>query len=156
MRGLNIFGIGGYELLIIIVAAVFIVGPRRVGEMVRDARRVYSELRRQRENITAMVSEELEVEELKKDAGLESLSDEIRAVKEELALDQEQDEDLKSVRSALRPEKFTLGGLVAEEGGGSVRKPPLGKSPQKGDAPEAPDAPKRTRQIDASDSENAE
>ncbi len=109
---MNILGIGGYELLIIILIGIFVVGPKRVGEMVHQLRRVYTELKQKREDITAMVSEELEIEEIKKEAQMDVMSSDVRKMKEDLSLDTTLKKDLQPMQSSLQPQRFTLGNLI--------------------------------------------
>jgi Sec-independent protein translocase protein TatA len=100
---MSFFGIGGLEFLVIFGIALFVVGPRRLAEGVRTGRKYYTELKRQREELTSLVSEALEVEELKKDlkqgVGDVDVRREVEAVKKDLTLDQG---DL-DIGSAVRP-----------------------------------------------------
>jgi Sec-independent protein translocase protein TatA len=100
---MSFLGIGGLEFLLIFAIALFVVGPKRLAEGVRAGRKVYTELKRQREELTSLVSEALEVEDLKKDlkrsVGDADVRREVEAVKKDLTLDQG---DL-DIGSAVRP-----------------------------------------------------
>ncbi len=109
---MNIFGIGGFELLIIIAVATLIIGPRRVTEMLRDARKVYSELKRQRENLTSMVSEEMAIEELRKESGINEVSEAAAVVREELALPKN---ELGELQTVVRSERLTMLNLLSDD-----------------------------------------
>lgn len=93
--GGGLFGIGGLEFLIIFGVAIFVVGPKRLAEGVRTGRKYYTELKRQRDELTALVTEAIDAEELKKDfeetkkaAWDDSATEAVAGVKEDLTLDQ--------------------------------------------------------------------
>ncbi len=117
---MNFFGIGGFELLAIVAIAVFVIGPRRVAEMIRDFRRVYTELRRQREDITARVVEEMDLEDIKQDASVKEFSEGFETFRSEMEVTASGiSEEMKPIQTALRPERFTLGSVILNDVGDS-------------------------------------
>ena len=93
---MNFLGIGGLEFLLIFAVGMFFLGPKRMAEGVRTGRKYYRELRRHRMELTSMVSEALDAEELKKDLEQtkkdmwdESASKSLKGIEKDLALDQD-------------------------------------------------------------------
>ena len=90
------FGIGGFEFLLIAAIALFVLGPKRMLEGIRDGRRIYSELKRQRDALESLITEAIDLEELKKQVDAEGLKagieKDVRALEDDLALDQLADE----------------------------------------------------------------
>jgi len=74
---MNILGIGGFELLLIILIALFIVGPSNLLIFIRKTKIVYSEFKQKRDELISVVEQTIEIdddiEELKNIK--ESLSD---------------------------------------------------------------------------------
>ena len=93
---MTLFGIGGFEFLLIAAIALFVLGPKRLLEGIREGRRIYSEFKRQRDALQSMIAEEIDLEELKKqndpDGLIKELKDEAIALKDELVLDQVADD----------------------------------------------------------------
>lgn len=85
---MNIFGIGGLELLLLAAIAYFVLGPKRLLEGIREGRKLYSSLRRQRLELQSMITEAIDLEEIKKQIDSEGLVEEARELQEDLALDQ--------------------------------------------------------------------
>ncbi len=92
---MNFLGIGGLEFLLIFGVAMFFVGPKRLAEGVRNGRKYYTELRRYRQELTSLVSEAIDADELKKDfeetkreAWDEAATKELSGIKEDLTIDQ--------------------------------------------------------------------
>lgn len=92
---MNFLGIGGLEFLLIFGVAMFFLGPKRLAEGVRTGRKYYTELRRYRQELTSLVTEAIDAEDLKKELEEakremwdESLTAEIKGVEKDLALDQ--------------------------------------------------------------------
>ena len=85
---MNFFGIGGLEFLLLGAVAYFVLGPKRLIEGIREARRVYSNLRRQRAELQSMITEAIDLEEIKQQVDSEGLAKDARDLQEELALDQ--------------------------------------------------------------------
>ena len=74
---MNILGIGGFELLLIILIALFIVGPSNLLIFIRKTKIVYSEFKQKRDELISVVEQRIDldddIEELKNIK--ESLSD---------------------------------------------------------------------------------
>ncbi|MBC78213.1 MAG: hypothetical protein CL772_04715 [Chloroflexi bacterium] len=74
---MNIFGIGGFELLLILLIAFFIVGPSNLLIFIRKTKIIYSEFKQKRDELISVVEQTIEIdddiEELKNIK--ESLSD---------------------------------------------------------------------------------
>lgn len=85
---MTFFGIGGFEFLVIGAIALFVLGPRRLLEGIREGRRIYSDLKRQREVLQSMLTEAVDLDDLKSQIDVDSLSQDAKALKEQLALDQ--------------------------------------------------------------------
>lgn len=100
---MNILGIGGFELLLIIVVALFIVGPRRLMRGIQDFKRFYSEFKRRRDEFTSMVSESVEAETIRKEV-VEPATKGAEEIREALT---------------VRPEEF-MPKLSAESGAGEA------------------------------------
>ena len=86
------FGIGGFELLLIAAIALFVLGPKRMLEGIREGRRIYSELKRQRDALQSLITEAIDLEELKRqvdtDGLVEGIKSDVKAVQDELRLDE--------------------------------------------------------------------
>ena len=74
---MNILGIGGFELLLIILIALFIVGPSNILIFIRKTKIVYYEFKQKRDELISVVEQTIDIdddiEELKNIK--ESLSD---------------------------------------------------------------------------------
>jgi|TARA_Y100000817_G_scaffold134312_1_gene105221 Sec-independent protein translocase protein TatA len=74
---MNILGIGGFELLLIILIALFIVGPSNLLIFIRKTKIIYSEFKQKRDELISVVEQTIDIdddiEELKNIK--ESLSD---------------------------------------------------------------------------------
>ena len=74
---MNILGIGGFELLLIILIALFIVGPSNLLIFIRKTKIVYSEFKQKRDELISVLEQTIDIdddiEELKNIK--ESLSD---------------------------------------------------------------------------------
>ena len=64
---MNFLGIGGLELVLIAIVAFLVVGPKRLSEGARTAAKVLRELRRQRDELTGMVREAVDLEGMQAD-----------------------------------------------------------------------------------------
>ena len=60
---MNFLGIGGLELLLIAIVGFLVLGPKRLSEGARTAAKVLRELRRQRDELTGMVREAVDLED---------------------------------------------------------------------------------------------
>ena len=85
---MNIFGIGGLEFLLLGAIALFVLGPKRLLEGIREGRRLYSNLKRQRAELQSMITEAIDLEEIKKEIDSEGLVKDAKNLQEDLALDQ--------------------------------------------------------------------
>jgi Sec-independent protein translocase protein TatA len=107
---MSFLGIGGFEFVAIFAIALFIVGPKRLAEGVRNGRKYYTELKRYRDELSALVTEAIDADELKKDfeeTKREVLDEkamaEVKGVSEDIArLDQMDDLDIMTGRSVPR------------------------------------------------------
>ena len=64
---MNFLGIGGLELLLIAIVGFVVLGPKRLSEGARTAAKVLRELRRQRDELTGMVREAVDLEGIQSD-----------------------------------------------------------------------------------------
>lgn len=92
---MNFLGVGGLEFLLIFGVAMFFLGPKRLAEGVRTGRKYYTELKRYRQELTSLVTEAIDAEDLKKELEEtkremwdEGLTEEIKGLEKDLALDQ--------------------------------------------------------------------
>ncbi len=92
---MNFLGIGGLEFLLIFGVAMFFLGPKRLAEGVRHGRKYYTELKRYRQELTSLVTEAIDAEDLKKELEEtkrevwdESDTEAIKGIEKDLALDQ--------------------------------------------------------------------
>ncbi|RZP18623.1 MAG: hypothetical protein EVA33_00425, partial [Chloroflexi bacterium] len=60
---MNIFGIGGFELVMIMIIALFIVGPANLLIFIRKTRLVYSEFKKQRDELISAVEQTIDVDD---------------------------------------------------------------------------------------------
>ena len=92
---MSFFGIGGLEFLVIFGVALFFLGPKRLAHGVRTGRKYYTELKRYRDELTSLVSEAIDADELKKDlerttrdAWDDTITHEIVSISNDMTLDQ--------------------------------------------------------------------
>ena len=112
---MNFLGIGGLELVLVMLVALFVVGPVRLVEGARTARKYMTEIRRQREELTQMIEEAADVEGLKEALDGEGVLDQVKDVTSELNAFRDDAssigsdiEDLKDVaKSVKRPLGYT-------------------------------------------------
>ena len=81
---MNLFGIGGLELIVVFIIALLVVGPARLVEGARTARKYLTELRRQREELTQMVEEAVDVEGIRESLDQDGILDDVRDLTTEL------------------------------------------------------------------------
>lgn len=112
---MNFLGIGGLELVVVFLIALLVVGPARLVEGAKTARKYMTELRRQREELTQMVEEAVDMEDIRERLDQDGLLDEVRDLSSELN-DFRQDAqslttdaaDFKSLaRSVVRPSGYS-------------------------------------------------
>ncbi len=112
---MNFLGIGGLELIVVFLIALLVVGPARLVHGARTARKYMTELRRQREELTQMVEEAVDMEGIRESLDQDGLLDEVRDLTGELNDFREEARgvtgdvaDLKSLaRSVVRPSGYT-------------------------------------------------
>ena len=81
---MNFFGIGGLELIVVFLVALLVVGPVRLVEGARLARKYMTELRRQREELTQMVEEAVDMEGIRERLDQDGILDDVRDLSSEL------------------------------------------------------------------------
>ena len=112
---MNFLGIGGLELIVVFIIGLLVVGPVRLVEGVRTARKYMTELRRQREELTQMVEEAVDVEGIREHLDQDGLLDDVRDLTSELNDIREDAQsiatdatELKSLaRSVVRPSGYS-------------------------------------------------
>ena len=97
---MSFFGLGGFEILLIGAIALFVVGPKRLLEAIREGRKIYTDLKRQRDTLQTLITEAIDLEELKKQVDLDGLTDSVKKLESDLALDQVVEDVRKSVEIA--------------------------------------------------------
>lgn len=111
---MNFLGIGGIELVVVFLVALLVVGPVRLVQGAKTARKYMTELRRQREELTQMVEEAVDMEGIRERLDQDGLLDEVRDLSSELSdfRDEAQSlttdaSDFKSLaRSVVRPSGY--------------------------------------------------
>jgi len=89
---MNFFGIGGFEFLLIGAIALFVLGPQRLMEGIRGGRKLYTDLKRQRDALQTMITDAIELEDLKKELDADGISGDIDELKNQMSLDQLEEE----------------------------------------------------------------
>ncbi len=112
---MNFLGIGGLELVVVFLVALLVVGPVRLVQGAKTARKYMTELRRQREELTQMVEEAVDLEDIRERLDQDGLLDEVRDLSSELNDFREDAQslatdaaDFKSLaRSVVRPSGYS-------------------------------------------------
>ena len=104
---MTIFGIGGFEVLLIGAIALFVLGPKRLLGGIREGRRVYTDLKRQRDALQSLITEAIDLEDIKKQVNVDEVKDSVASLKNELAIDQLDEDGLMSGSSSV-PRKRQL------------------------------------------------
>ena len=113
---MTIFGIGGFEVLLIGAIALFVLGPKRLLDGIRQGRRVYTDLKRQRDALQSLVTEAIDLEEIKKQVSVDEIKDSAASLENELALDQLNEDVQQSLSSSVsRKRKLTWSDTSTEE-----------------------------------------
>ena len=113
---MTIFGIGGFEVLLIGAIALFVLGPKRLLDGIRQGRRVYTDLKRQRDALQSLVTEAIDLEEIKNQVSVDEIKDSAASLENELALDQLNEDAQKSLSSSVsRKRKLTWSETSTEE-----------------------------------------
>ena len=81
---MNFLGIGGLELIVVFLVALLVVGPVRLVQGAKTARKYMTELRRQREELTQMVEEAVDLEDIRERLDQDGVLDEVRDLSSEL------------------------------------------------------------------------
>lgn len=81
---MNFLGIGGLELIVIFIIGLLVVGPVRLVEGIRTARKYMTELRRQREELTQMIEEAVDVKGIRERLDQDGLLDDVRDLTSEI------------------------------------------------------------------------
>ena len=114
---MTIFGIGGFEVLLIGAIALFVLGPKRLLDGIRQGRRVYTDLKRQRDALQSLVTEAIDLEEIKKQVSVDEIKDSAASLENELALDQLNEDVQKSLSSSVpRKRQLSWSGTSIDEG----------------------------------------
>lgn len=111
---MNFLGIGGLELVVVFLVALLVVGPVRLVQGAKTARKYMTELRRQREELTQMVEEAVDMEDIRERLDQDGLLDEVRDLSSELNDFREDAQSLASdatdfkslARSVVRPSGY--------------------------------------------------
>ncbi len=82
---MNFLGIGGLELVVVFLVALLVVGPVRLVQGAKTARKYMTELRRQREELTQMVEEAVDMEGIRERLDQDGILDEVRDLSSELS-----------------------------------------------------------------------
>ena len=110
---MNFLGIGGLELVVVMLVALFVVGPVRLVEGARTARKYMTEIRRQREELTQMIEEAADIEGMKEALDQDGIIGEINEIKSELQSFGDEaatiSDDLDEVRNVARAVKRPMG-----------------------------------------------
>lgn len=85
---MSFFGLGGFEILLIAAIALFVLGPKRLLEGIRDGRKMYSDLKHQRDAFQSLITEAIDLEDLKKQVDAGGLKESVKSLEDDLALDQ--------------------------------------------------------------------
>ncbi len=61
---MNFLGVGGLEIIVIALVGFLVLGPKRLTQGARTAAKALNELRRQRDDLTGMVADAVDLESL--------------------------------------------------------------------------------------------
>lgn len=109
---MSFFGLGGFEIILVGAVALFVLGPKRLLEGIREGRRVYSDLKRQRDALQSMITEAIDLEDLKNQVDAETITRDVKAMADELT------GELKTATDLNKP-----GGSVPRNG--PLNRPPI-------------------------------
>jgi Tat protein translocase TatB subunit len=97
---MSFFGLGGFEILLIGAIALFVLGPKRMLEAIREGRKIYRDLRRQKDALQKMVSEAIDLEDIKKQIDADGLKESVKNLENDLGLDRAKEEIQKATDAA--------------------------------------------------------
>jgi Sec-independent protein translocase protein TatA len=89
---MTFFGLGGFEVMLIGAIGLFVLGPKRLLEGIREGRKIYSDLKRQRDALQSMITEAIDLEDLKKQVDVDGITEDVKSLEADLALDQVADD----------------------------------------------------------------
>ena len=89
---MGFMGLGGLEVLLIGAIAFFVVGPKRLLEGIRGGRKIYSDLKRQRDTLQSLITEAIDLEDLKEQVGIDDIKESVKILEDDLKLDQVSEE----------------------------------------------------------------
>ena len=113
---MTIFGIGGFEVLLIGAIALFVLGPKRLLDGIRQSRRVYTDLKRQRDALQSLITEAIDLEDIKKQVNVDEVKDSVVSVENELAIDQlNEDVRMADSSSVSRKRQLNWADTAAED-----------------------------------------
>ncbi|MDE0592359.1 MAG: hypothetical protein OSB68_03835 [Dehalococcoidia bacterium] len=85
---MGFMGLGGLEVLLIGAIALFVVGPKRLLEGIRGGRKIYSDLKRQRDALQSLITEAIDLEDLKEQVVIDDIKERVKTLEDDLKLDQ--------------------------------------------------------------------
>ena len=83
---------GGFEVMLVGAIALFVLGPKRLLEGIRDGRKMYADLKRQRDTLQSLITEAIDLEDLKDQLDVDGMRDSVESLKDDLNLDQAAEE----------------------------------------------------------------
>lgn len=84
---MSFFGLGGLEIVLIGAIALFVLGPKRMLDGIRDGRRIYSDLKRQRDTLQSLITEAIDLEDLKEQIDADGIKDTVKSLEDDLKID---------------------------------------------------------------------
>ena len=89
-----LFGIGGFELIVIFLVGLFIVGPDKLLILIRKTKLIYTEFKKKRDELISVVEESMDIE----DEGVK----ELKNIKESLgSISEDASTKLKQIKKDL-------------------------------------------------------
>ncbi|MBT4126639.1 MAG: hypothetical protein HOJ22_06030 [Chloroflexi bacterium] len=89
---MSFFGMGGLEVVLIGAIALFVLGPKRMLQGIRDGRKIYSDLKRQRDTLQTLITEAIDLEDLKEQIDADGIKDTVKTLEDDLKIDQVADD----------------------------------------------------------------
>ena len=89
---MSFFGLGGLEIVLIGAIALFVLGPKRLLEGIRDGRKVYADLKRQRDTLQSLITEAIDIEDLKEKIDADGINDAVKSLEDDLKIDKVADD----------------------------------------------------------------
>jgi len=84
----SFFGLGGFEVMLIGAIALFVLGPKRLLDGIRDGRKIYTDLKRQRDALQSLITEAIDLEDLKDQIDVDGIKDTVKSLEDDLEIDQ--------------------------------------------------------------------